>query len=526
MKRVIDTLKVLVKGMDAMSKDGPEALGKTIRDESRRIKESDATLSAEQTLYNFVPPGIVDKVEATHEMNQKQQQPTSDLDYQNALDEEIRQVIYKESLSEAVMNLALEEVQQNSNGRGGNVGSLYFYGVDAKSEIGMVEAMGVNGKVLEGSEGERSRSGNDSAVSGQYGHDGAEAEGKGEDEGNDKTGENGSFGGNGNFSKKQFQYPVRIDAEDCPFYMKTGNCKFGMNCKFNHPPKRRNQVGTRDRSKTRTEDLDRGPHTECKYYLTSGGCKFGNSCKYSHNKGRSSVSPILEFNFLGLPIRLGERECPYYMRTGSCKYGSNCKFNHPDPTPAAGNDLASGFGNIGSIKLQGASQPTDISWSSSSVILPQSPTVPLDSDWNGYQAPSYPASSDGSLPTPPAFAMNNMGMETKLFTSHHLQPIPVNEFPQRPGQPDCSYFLRTGDCKYKATCRFNHPKPQSSQPLPCVLSEKGLPLRPDQSICSFYNRYGICKFGPACKFNHPENWDNSSPDVVGLSRSEMEAGFP
>lgn len=30
-------------------------------------------------------------------------------------------------------------------------------------------------------------------------------------------------------------YPVRPGAEDCAFYMRTGSCKFGSTCKFNHP---------------------------------------------------------------------------------------------------------------------------------------------------------------------------------------------------------------------------------------------------------------------------------------------------
>ncbi|XP_020973028.1 zinc finger CCCH domain-containing protein 43-like [Arachis ipaensis] len=41
----------------------------------------------------------------------------------------------------------------------------------------------------------------------------------------------------------QQQYPLRPDAEDCAFYLKTGTCKFGFNCKFNHPlGRRKNQV--------------------------------------------------------------------------------------------------------------------------------------------------------------------------------------------------------------------------------------------------------------------------------------------
>ena len=40
----------------------------------------------------------------------------------------------------------------------------------------------------------------------------------------------------------RFQYPVRPDAVDCSFYLRTGTCKFGSNCKFNHPIRRKNQV--------------------------------------------------------------------------------------------------------------------------------------------------------------------------------------------------------------------------------------------------------------------------------------------
>lgn len=38
---------------------------------------------------------------------------------------------------------------------------------------------------------------------------------------------------------RKYQYPVRPEAEDCSFYLKTGTCKFGSNCKFNHPVRRK-----------------------------------------------------------------------------------------------------------------------------------------------------------------------------------------------------------------------------------------------------------------------------------------------
>lgn len=30
-------------------------------------------------------------------------------------------------------------------------------------------------------------------------------------------------------------YPLRPYAQDCQYYVRTGSCKFGLNCRFNHP---------------------------------------------------------------------------------------------------------------------------------------------------------------------------------------------------------------------------------------------------------------------------------------------------
>lgn len=41
---------------------------------------------------------------------------------------------------------------------------------------------------------------------------------------------------------KYHVYPVRAYAADCSFYLKTGTCKFGQNCRFNHPPEKGSKV--------------------------------------------------------------------------------------------------------------------------------------------------------------------------------------------------------------------------------------------------------------------------------------------
>ncbi|XP_040989325.1 zinc finger CCCH domain-containing protein 43-like isoform X2 [Juglans microcarpa x Juglans regia] len=287
--------------------------------------------------------------------------------------------------------------------------------------------------------------------------------------------------------RHQYQYPVRPEAEDCAFYLKTGTCKFGSNCRFNHPVRRKNQ-----------------------YYMRSGGCKYGDACKYSHKRDKISGTTLLDLNFLGLPIRPGEKECPFYMRTGSCKYGANCRFNHPDPTAVGGSDNPSGYGNGGSATLD-ASQSSIASWSSSRKFNETAPFAPIvltpshgipsqNPEWNGLQAPVY--LPERSMRPPVTYIMSPAGTETNVYT-HHQQQIQVEEYPERPGYPECSYFLKTGDCKYKSNCRYHHPKDRIVKSPPCALSDKGLPLRPDQNICTHYSRYGICKFGPACKFDHP-----------------------
>ncbi|XP_059300019.1 zinc finger CCCH domain-containing protein 43-like isoform X2 [Lycium ferocissimum] len=325
-----------------------------------------------------------------------------------------------------------------------------------------------------------------------------------------------------NANGRSLNYPLRPDAEDCAYYMRTGTCKYGLSCKFNHPSRMRDQHWAMEKGKQKEESEERAGQIECKYFLTEGGCKYGNACKYNHSRRKGVISPVQDFNFLGLPLRPGGRDCPYYMRTGSCKYGSNCRFHHPDPTTIYGSNPSSGYNNGGSAPIQSASYPTGSSWSSPPLLNKTSPLVPgiypasqgippLSPQWNRFQAPVYPT-SDKILPTPPALAMKDLATKTNFYPRPQ-PPWLVEEYPERPGQPDCSYFIKTGDCKYKFNCKFHHPKTQMSKTNPSVLSVKGLPLRPGQDVCSFYSRYGICKFGPACKFDHPEHYDNSASSL-------------
>ncbi|ESR44937.1 hypothetical protein CICLE_v10003110mg [Citrus x clementina] len=43
-------------------------------------------------------------------------------------------------------------------------------------------------------------------------------------------------------TRRKFCYPQRPGVHDCSYYLRTGRCRFGMSCKFNHPVPRQIQV--------------------------------------------------------------------------------------------------------------------------------------------------------------------------------------------------------------------------------------------------------------------------------------------
>ncbi|BFG41234.1 hypothetical protein CerSpe_275080 [Prunus speciosa] len=119
--------------------------------------------------------------------------------------------------------------------------------------------------------------------------------------------------------------PERPGEPDCPYFIKTQRCKFGMRCKFNHPKDK----------------------LAAAFYLKAGQCKFGATCKVRHPKdiqipsaeqenkigetgttiqpegtGFAVKPPALSFNSKEPPVIPGEPNFQFYLKTGSCKYGA------------------------------------------------------------------------------------------------------------------------------------------------------------------------------------------------------------
>ncbi|GAQ85257.1 hypothetical protein KFL_002260130 [Klebsormidium nitens] len=271
-------------------------------------------------------------------------------------------------------------------------------------------------------------------------------------------------------------YPQRPGEQKCSFYMRTGKCSYGSDCKFDHPawvpPE-----GIPGWKEEEGEFPQRPGQPHCAYFLKNGTCKFGSTCKFDHPgakpfAGRSVAAAPVErlglrsdvfgttapMNSKGLPLRPSEPLCQFFRKTGDCKYGVLCKFDHPEP---------------GSSKRKRA--------------------------------------SDDDLQDVPLYAV----LPGSSYAGNAAPPARAVALPQRPGQPECAYYIRTGTCQYGATCKYNHPlplskrteqtkaKPAKASPPAAGLTPAGLPRRPGATLCAYYMKTGLCKYAPDCKFDHP-----------------------
>lgn len=108
------------------------------------------------------------------------------------------------------------------------------------------------------------------------------------------------------------------------------------------------------------------------------------------------------------------------------------------------------------------------------------------------QPPASPAASPGTQhavgtgllygltqqlsPSAPAYPGPFLSVSSSAGPSTSSQK--EHMFPERPGQPECQFYVRTGDCKFGSACRYHHPPEWSMPKTTCALNSEGLPLRP------------------------------------------------
>lgn len=299
------------------------------------------------------------------------------------------------------------------------------------------------------------------------------------------------------------EVPERHGQPECPHFMKTGYCKFKSACRYHHPIsalRAKNQPLKPFPMQENLWNINANPELE---YFSSKV----NVSSYHHHQ---------QFQVDEFPQRPGQPECSYFIKTGDCSFRSACRYHHPKNLP---------------YKLP-------ISALNSENFRPISYTMQQNSS-KSYKAPE------------------GENFSNKVEVSSYLQQqLNADEFPERPGQPVCSYFMKTGFCKYRSACRYHHPKnlpsklpitaPSSEnlamKPFPSQanllqfnaasqgenlmkkidissqqqqqLQGNEFPDRPGLPECSYFMKTGYCKFKSSCRYHHPKNQPTDFPTRV------------
>uniref|UniRef100_A0ACD5VNW0 Uncharacterized protein n=1 Tax=Avena sativa TaxID=4498 RepID=A0ACD5VNW0_AVESA len=320
--------------------------------------------------------------------------------------------------------------------------------------------------------------------------------------------------------KVKLPYPQRPGKLNCPFYMSTGSCSYGFSCNFHHPPLK---------------------------------TKPGGSWR-SSEQGNQGVAEILELNRIGFPIREGSRNCTYYMRNGACRYGKHCHFNHPEhvidaqfyaPTGwedsalqleksldhhttvddtshlkkssddatlddtsyskkfsdhATLNDTSSSTGVLPPNILRMLLPPQKVPATTEAKMIP----VKKDSNWSSTSDDSDGCCSADSSDGPLCKQEHVDSSDGSLCKQEHV------DYPERPGRPECPFYMRFGDCKFASRCKYHHSidkHPTRYHPeIPSLgVKKTEYPERPGEPECPFYMKAQFCKFGAQCRFNHPKD---------------------
>ena len=339
--------------------------------------------------------------------------------------------------------------------------------------------------------------------------------------------------------------PLRPGQEECKHFLRFGMCKFGQLCKYDHPPEKAGVDGQQDADK---------------YYIAPDGTR---SAKIGVKTGAMKLANNMAQTG-GLPVRPGEKECSFFMRNGMCQYGETCRWHHPPERQSAVPQLVPMPAGVGMGGMPGMAAAAASVW---------------ETHLSNENRPYYYNTSTGesTWEMPPALMMQMMGMMGGgVGAGNGAAPtLPAAELnagghPIRPGVTECAFYVKTGGCKFGATCKFHHPPEylgigaagaaaaaappgtgvpgvaggvfQQMQPQPfasmgngsssfmgqgmaaVARTREGFPIRPGQPDCAFYMRTGQCKFSDTCKFNHPEKGITGLPDATNLNTAPVWFG--
>ncbi|XP_071480408.1 uncharacterized protein [Diadema antillarum] len=151
--------------------------------------------------------------------------------------------------------------------------------------------------------------------------------------------------------------------EVCKFFARTGWCKFGKNCRYAHPNRRKSDhegLGKDDESSRQTAVAAAATSSSivptCRFFASMGRCRYGLQCRFAHvskkanSEGDDAVSGVdlqpkgaggdeevesLSLSTSQLSVtgdgrqRVKTRRCQFYDR-GYCRMGNRCRYLHDE----------------------------------------------------------------------------------------------------------------------------------------------------------------------------------------------------
>jgi len=291
----------------------------------------------------------------------------------------------------------------------------------------------------------------------------------------------------------QAGYPINYGQQDCGFYLQNGICKFGATCRNAHPEMMMEgmaaAMGGGGMMASSGDHPSRPGEAPCTFFMKTGNCKFGATCRFDHPAGAGGSGGGFQGGGGAPPSRPGEPPCAFFLKTGNCKFGATCRFDHPagQAAPAA---APAGFAADGTpvnsfgLPIRAGGIPCE------DYITTGLCVSALDCPFD-HPEPGLPQAQQGG-------------------GQYQADGAPLNSagLPMREGQQPCMFYLKTGQCKFAATCRFDHPEDRQAAGVASgaigPMNSLGFPSRPGANPCTFYLRTGECKFGATCKNDHPE----------------------
>ncbi|CAE8719577.1 unnamed protein product [Polarella glacialis] len=327
--------------------------------------------------------------------------------------------------------------------------------------------------------------------------------------------------------------PGEKSGEACGFFLKSGWCKFGGECRHEHIAGPDTPVGVIPDMAMMSGMPGQRSGEPCGFFRTKGWCKWGDQCKHEHIAGPETPVGVIPGMAMmgGMPGQKSGEPCGFFLKSGWCGYGDQCKHEHiagPD-TPVG---VIPGMAMMGGMPGQKSGEPCGFF---------------RTKGWCGYGAQCKHEHIAG--PETPVGVIPDMAM---------MGGMPG----QKSGEP-CGFFRTKGWCKWGDQCKHEHiagPStpvgviPAMSMPAAGPSGEAckffgrllGIGVQflsqlnafvpmaygNQREPCGFFMRTGTCKWGDQCKHEHagasgmPTDGGsfNMSPAGMGMGKGKGKGG--